>query len=245
MLDGATYAVGGDAGFDGMDFYAAGRGGVLGDVSADVVAAALVFFNPDVVEGAWEGSRAVMPRAAGGGAVRRLPGHLGGRAPGRRRGLGPAGRAGRARSSTTPRSVGPRCSPGGGRCPSRPTRRPPRCTSSTPCGSCAWPVTAPRSPPSASTSGRTVCHASPHMAGIFGWEGTEIGDDVPAMWDEAEALTNQATDHGLRRARRRRSRGVRGPLRRRDRRGPLTRRCSSSSSTDLAPCTGTTSLSPS
>ena len=30
MLDGATYAVGGDAGFNGMDFYGAGRGGVLG-----------------------------------------------------------------------------------------------------------------------------------------------------------------------------------------------------------------------
>ena len=47
-----------------MDFYGAGRGGVLGEVSADVVTAALVFFNPTVVEGAWEGSREVMPRAA-------------------------------------------------------------------------------------------------------------------------------------------------------------------------------------
>ncbi|MET0804533.1 MAG: hypothetical protein ABW009_11615, partial [Acidimicrobiales bacterium] len=64
MLDGATYAVGGEAGFNGMDFYGAGRGGVLGDVSADVVAAALVFFNPSVVEGAWEGSRDVMSRSA-------------------------------------------------------------------------------------------------------------------------------------------------------------------------------------
>src|SRR5215203_3481414 len=64
MLDGATYALGGEAGFNVMDFYAAGRAGVLGEVPADVVAAALVFFNPTVIEGAWEGSRAVMPRAA-------------------------------------------------------------------------------------------------------------------------------------------------------------------------------------
>ena len=64
MLDGATYAVAGDAGFNGMDFYGAGRGGVLGDVSADVVAAAFVFFNPSVVAAAWEGSRDVMSRAA-------------------------------------------------------------------------------------------------------------------------------------------------------------------------------------
>ena len=62
MLDGATYEVGGAAGFDGMDFYAAGRAGVLGDVRADIVTAAMVFFHPDVVRNAWEASRPVMPR---------------------------------------------------------------------------------------------------------------------------------------------------------------------------------------
>ena len=44
MLDGATYAKGGEMGFDGMDFYVAGRGGALGEVDGDVVSAALVFF---------------------------------------------------------------------------------------------------------------------------------------------------------------------------------------------------------
>jgi hypothetical protein len=63
MTDPVTYAYGSELGFEGMDFYAAGRGGVLGDTSASVVAATLVFFAPDVVEAAWERSRAVMSRA--------------------------------------------------------------------------------------------------------------------------------------------------------------------------------------
>ena len=46
MTDPATYAYGAELGFEGMDFYVAGRGGALGDVPADVVAAAFVFFAP-------------------------------------------------------------------------------------------------------------------------------------------------------------------------------------------------------
>ena len=63
MTDPGTYAYGSELGFEGMDFYAAGRGGVLGETSADVVAAALVFFAPEIVEEAWERSRPVMSRA--------------------------------------------------------------------------------------------------------------------------------------------------------------------------------------
>ena len=48
MLDGATYKRGGELGFDGVDFYTAGRGGALGDVDGMVVAAAFVFFNPEI-----------------------------------------------------------------------------------------------------------------------------------------------------------------------------------------------------
>jgi len=62
MTDPATYAYGAELGFEGMDFYAAGRGGVLGEVSADVVTAAFVFFEPGTVRAAWERSAAVMPR---------------------------------------------------------------------------------------------------------------------------------------------------------------------------------------
>jgi len=57
-----TYTRGGELGFEGLDFYVAGRAGVLGDVPAGVVTAAFVFFSPDVVEPSWERSAAVMSR---------------------------------------------------------------------------------------------------------------------------------------------------------------------------------------
>jgi hypothetical protein len=43
MSDGETYKRGAELGFAGIDFYFAGRGGVLGDVSNDVVASSFVF----------------------------------------------------------------------------------------------------------------------------------------------------------------------------------------------------------
>ncbi|MCU0267082.1 MAG: hypothetical protein MUF83_00405 [Acidimicrobiales bacterium] len=61
MLDMGTYARGGELGFEGMDFYVAGRGGALGDVHGDVVAASFVFFEPEGVRRAWDASRAVLP----------------------------------------------------------------------------------------------------------------------------------------------------------------------------------------
>ena len=60
MLDGGTYAKGAGLGFQGLDFYAAGRGGVLGDVDADVVAAAFAFFEPAYLRSQWELGRTVM-----------------------------------------------------------------------------------------------------------------------------------------------------------------------------------------
>jgi hypothetical protein len=84
MLDPATYQRGAELGFDPMSFYFVGRGGVLGAVPGDVVAAALVFFEPRQVVRAWEASRSVMgPRdaaaifvACGHTWARRLPGDL-------------------------------------------------------------------------------------------------------------------------------------------------------------------------
>jgi len=65
MFDPATYAYGGELGFDGIDFYTAGRGGALGDVDGSVVAAAFVFFNPAWVRASWARARAVMaPRSS-------------------------------------------------------------------------------------------------------------------------------------------------------------------------------------
>ncbi len=63
MLDGATYARGAELGFQGLDFYVAGRGGVLGDVDADVVSAAFTFFEPGGIRTLWDQGRAVMPPA--------------------------------------------------------------------------------------------------------------------------------------------------------------------------------------
>ena len=62
MTDAATVARGAELGFEGLDFYAAGRGGVLGEVPADVVVAAFVFFAPELVRASWARSAAVMPR---------------------------------------------------------------------------------------------------------------------------------------------------------------------------------------
>jgi hypothetical protein len=44
---------------NGFAFYFAGRGGVLGDVDADVVAAAMGWFNPSIVRMMWEEGVAV------------------------------------------------------------------------------------------------------------------------------------------------------------------------------------------
>jgi hypothetical protein len=62
MMDMATYAYGAELGYEGVDFYIAGRGGALGDVPADVVTAAFVFFSPTAVRDAWERTASLLPR---------------------------------------------------------------------------------------------------------------------------------------------------------------------------------------
>lgn len=66
MMDAATYAHGGTLGYEGLDFYVAGRGGALGDVPAGVVTAAFVFWEPAHVAAAWERTAALLPRLAAG-----------------------------------------------------------------------------------------------------------------------------------------------------------------------------------
>ncbi len=61
MLDGNTYKRGAELGFQGLDFYVTGRGGLLGDVDAVVVCAAFTFFEPGAVRTLWEQGRSVMP----------------------------------------------------------------------------------------------------------------------------------------------------------------------------------------
>jgi len=69
MLDPDTAAVGVAAGYkSSFDFYFAGRGGVLGDVDADVIYAAFMFFDRGLIEKLWyrgilvEGARAAGKR---------------------------------------------------------------------------------------------------------------------------------------------------------------------------------------
>jgi hypothetical protein len=60
-----TTAVGETLGLDTFTFYAMGRGGVMGDVEPEVIAAAFGYFKPSIVEFLWnEGRAKVAPRAA-------------------------------------------------------------------------------------------------------------------------------------------------------------------------------------
>lgn len=60
-----TGAKGASLGFQGGEFYFAGRGGVLGDCDANVVASAFGYFNPAVVRRNWESAKEkVAPRDA-------------------------------------------------------------------------------------------------------------------------------------------------------------------------------------
>jgi hypothetical protein len=63
MLDMNTYVYGGTLGYEGADFYLAGRAGVLGEVPACVVSASVIFFEPGYVAESWARSAAVQPRA--------------------------------------------------------------------------------------------------------------------------------------------------------------------------------------
>lgn len=62
MLDMDTYVAAAADGFQGADFYVAGRGGALGDVPASVVAATFVFFEPTFVHDSWARAGEVMSR---------------------------------------------------------------------------------------------------------------------------------------------------------------------------------------
>jgi len=60
MLDKETAVRGAELGFDkGLPFYFAGRGGVLGDVDADVICAAMGYWHPGMVRKMWDRGVAV------------------------------------------------------------------------------------------------------------------------------------------------------------------------------------------
>jgi hypothetical protein len=62
MTDPAIYEHGAALGFEGMDFYVGGRGGVLGDVAADIVVAVLVYFPDHAIRPRWDRAGLVMTR---------------------------------------------------------------------------------------------------------------------------------------------------------------------------------------
>ena len=65
MLHPDTTTRGEAIGLDFGSFYGLGRGGVLGDVDADVVIASFAFFEPGIVRVIWEGARTKMTPAEG------------------------------------------------------------------------------------------------------------------------------------------------------------------------------------
>lgn len=71
MLDPGTAAAGEAAGFAGRLFWACGRGGVLGDVDADVVAAEYGFVEPAGFRALWATRPADIPPAAAAAAYLR------------------------------------------------------------------------------------------------------------------------------------------------------------------------------
>lgn len=197
MLDAATYARGGELGFNGLDFYAGGRAGVLGDVDADVVAAAFFFFEPAMVRANWESAGKVMPRPQAATEWARC-GHTWG-------------------EEHLPDDLdAARLGDLAGRC----------VASAAPAGApvfAAWRhLDLPDSPKAlalhhmnglrelrgALHGGATLAAGlqpveallvkTPHMAPLFGW-----GDDLPDVsdrkerWDEAEAGTNRAMAHAF------------------------------------------------
>jgi hypothetical protein len=62
MTDPAIYEHGATLGFEGMDFYVGGRAGVLGDVAADIVVAAMVYFPDHAIRPRWDRAGLVMTR---------------------------------------------------------------------------------------------------------------------------------------------------------------------------------------
>ncbi|MGW0664232.1 SCO6745 family protein [Streptodolium elevatio] len=63
FFDPATTARGAELGYDGLQFYIAGRGGVIGDASDEVVADAFHYFEPAAITGMWAAAAKIGPPA--------------------------------------------------------------------------------------------------------------------------------------------------------------------------------------
>ena len=192
MLDRATYQRGAELGFKGLDFYFAGRAGVLGDVCADVVTSAAVFFAPAQVEAAWDGSRDVMSRADASAAFAGCMTswavqHLGDSADWCRLAELAGTIASSASVAAAPlfaawRNQGVATEPRLAALEQMNLLRELRMARHG-----AAVVALGIDPADA------VRHRSPQMVGVFGWEGTDLPAKFEKTWAEAERLTNRAT----------------------------------------------------
>jgi hypothetical protein len=195
MLDGQTFVRGAELGFAGIDFYIAGRGGVLGAVDADVVSAAFAFFEPTGVRALWEAGCAVLPAADAAAAFAgcaatwadaHVPDDLDADRLGDLAGKVVAG----ARPACASVFSGWRAL----EVPTDPKQK------------AVHQLNALRElrlglhAAAVLAAGLTPLEAlsikSPHMVGIFGWsEAAEVSDDHKARWDQAEAATDQMIAH--------------------------------------------------
>jgi hypothetical protein len=194
MLDGNTYKRGAELGFAGLDFYVAGRGGVLGEVDADVVTAAFTFFEPQHIRTQWEAGRAVMTPAEAADAFssccdtwaeQNVPDDLDAA-----RLAELAGRvAAAARPACAPVFAGWRALP----------------VPSSPKAAAVHHMNSLRElrlgvhAAAVITEGLTPLEAvsvkSPQMAPIFGWPSTAEVDGLQPRWDHAEERTTAAMAH--------------------------------------------------
>ncbi len=202
MSDPELTATGADLGYAGIDFYLAGRAGLLGDVPDGVAAAALVFFAPRLVEEAWrragEVARPAAAAAAFAGCAHRWADHA----------LEPAdhvlvtrvgalaGRAARAMSAAhAPLFAGWR---------GLPWPRAPRPAATHACNALRelrMAVHASALLACGVGPGEAVRFRQPHLAATFGWEPDAVADgDVAVRWHRAEALTDEVTGQLLRTA---------------------------------------------
>ncbi|MCF2533063.1 SCO6745 family protein [Yinghuangia soli] len=79
FFDPATTARGTELGYDGLQFYIAGRGGVVGDASDDVVVEAFHYFEPTALAAMWAAAAKIGPVADAAAAYAEC-GHAWGRA---------------------------------------------------------------------------------------------------------------------------------------------------------------------
>jgi len=196
MLDGNTYKRGAELGFAGLDFYITGRAGVLGEVDADVVTAALTFFAPEHVRAQWEAGRSVMPAAKAAEAFagccaawaeEHVPDDL------------DAARLAEL-AGTAVRSARPVCAPVFGGWRALPVPDAPKAAAvhqmnalrELRLGLHAAAVVSAGLTPLQAMSVR-----SPHMIPLFGWPGPVDTDGLQEIWDGAEDRTNSTMAHAF------------------------------------------------